>query len=408
MPFSLFDFFFWFFAGPAVLATLIGVKTGRKYQEYVEISLLAEQDPEEENAELYRPPVTLILPVKGVDHDLAANLRSLAEQDYPDYELLITCRSEDDPAVQTARVTLGDRFRLIVAGPPPEGTGEKINNLLAAVASARPESEVLVFADSDGQVTAGWLTALIEPLADEELGAASGFRWYFPEDGGFWPLMRSVWDSTVANLLGAKDSSNFAWGGAMAIRRSVFNEAEVANYWRGTVSDDYRLTKAVKDAGKGIRYLPNAMVATPGSCTRAEFLKWAERQLVITKVYNKSGWIAGFVAHVMYCGAMLMAAAALLRGDPLGLGVLLVILIPGMAKGAMRSYAGRLMFPEREAWFDQHGWAYFWLTPLATWIWLYLFVQSARTRTIRWRGYEYELVSADATRVKSAEPLEHT
>ena len=146
----------------------------------------------------YHPPATVIVPVKGVDHDLARNLSSLSNQDYPDYELIIVARSETDDGLLAARTVLGAGARTVVAGEPLEGTGEKVSNLIAAVARARPQSEVLVFADSDGQMQSGWLRNLVNGLRDEEIGAATGFRWYFPEEGGFWPLLRSAWDSTIA------------------------------------------------------------------------------------------------------------------------------------------------------------------------------------------------------------------
>lgn len=391
---------FWLFVTPAALASFLAVHSGRKYQEYIEGELLGEPDPD---APIFDGPVSLILPVRGADHDLAANLRSLAEQDHPDYELILVSRRADDPAVQTARLTLGDRFRLVVAGPPPADTGEKVHNLLRAVQAARPESEAFAFADSDGQVTPGWLRTLVAPLAEEGVGAVTGFRWYFPEDGGFWPLLRSAWNSTVAGMM-RPDLKNFAWGGGMAVRRQTFQQARVADYWSGAVSDDYRLMHAVNDAGLGIRFVPGAMVATSGACTSREFLDWTVRQLTITKAYRKSIWMAGFVAHIIYCGAMLFSLALALSGNPLGLGGLVVSVLPGMAKGAMRGYAGRLMFPEREEWFDRFGRIYFWMTPLATWVWLYAFVRSALTRTIRWRDYVYELVSPECTRLLRGPP----
>ncbi len=381
---------------PAALAALLSVKSGRSFLEHVEAEIKGEPDPDEQP---YHPPATLILPVKGLDHDLARNLRSLAEQDYPDSELLIVAREEDDPAIATVRMTLAERARIVFAGAPPEGTGEKVGNLLAAVAAARPESEVFAFADSDGQVAPGWMRKLIQPLGNESVGASTGFRWYFPEEGGFWSLLRSAWDATIVGQLGENERRNFAWGGGMAIRRETFEAARVAEYWRGTVSDDYRLTQAINDAGRGIRFTPGAMVATTGSCSRDEFLAWAARQLVITKVYRKNIWIAGFVAHVVYCGAMVASVALALSGNLLGLGGFVVTVLPGMGKGGTRGYAGALMFPEREAWFERFSWIYFWFTPLATWVWLYAFVASAITRRIRWRGYEYELVSSTSTRV---------
>jgi cellulose synthase/poly-beta-1,6-N-acetylglucosamine synthase-like glycosyltransferase len=389
----LFEVAFWIFVGPAVLAAALSVRSGRKYQEYVETELLAERDPDEAP---YTPFVTLIIPVRGADHDLAANLRSFAQQDYPDYELIVTCLSAGDDAVRVARMTIADKLKLVIAGPPPEGTGEKVHNLRQAVAQA--SGEVLAFADSDAQVSESWLRALVAPLAGEQVGVSTGFRWYFPENGGFWPLMRSAWDSTIAGTM-RPDGKNFAWGGSMALRRATFDTAKVAEYWQGAVSDDYRLTHAMEDAGLEIRYAPGAMAATTGACSREEFLSWAVRQMKITRVYRSKLWIAGLIAHVVYCGAMVLSLAAAAMGDPIGVGALIVTTVPGMAKGASRGYCGRLMFPEREDWFDRYGWIYFWLTPAATWIWLYAFLGSAGSKTIRWRGYLYEMVSRTETRV---------
>ena len=397
---------FWLFVVPAGAAALLSIRTGRRYLEYVEGELRPpEPDPsgEEEGAEEapveYLPPVSLILPVKGLDNGLAQNIKSLAEQDYPDFELLIVSRDANDPAVQAVRTVLGDRARFAVAGEPQEGTGEKVHNLAVAVDEARPESEVLAFADSDGQVSPGWLRALVAPLADESLGAATGFRWHFPAAGGFWSLLRSVWDSTIAGNMSPSDS-NFAWGGATAIRRATFDKAKVRDFWQGTVSDDYRLSAAMNAAELGIRFVPGAMVATTGDCGGGDFLRWATRQLIITKAYRRNLWLAGFVAHVFYFGAMLLSVLMIIFGEaPWGLGGLVLTVVPGMGKGAMRGSVAYSMFPEREEWLDRFGWAYFWMVPVATWTWLYVFVASALTRRIEWRGYIYELVSAEKTRV---------
>lgn len=394
------DILFGVFAVPAVLAAIVAIKTGQAYLRYVEgrMADLAEPDPDP-----YTPRAALILPVKGIDHDFAANLRSLGAQDYPDYELIVACRNESDPAVAAARMTLGENFRLVVSGDPPPDTGEKVHNLIAAVKAARGESEVFVFADSDGQVRADWLRRLVAPLEEEALGATTAFRWYFPEEGGFWPLLRSVWDSVFAGHMSAKDK-NFAWGGGMAIHREAFESARVADFWRGTVSDDYRLSAALNAAGRGIRFIPEAMVATTGQCSAREFADWATRQLIITKVYSFKLWLTAFIGHFVYCGAMLLSLVQLASGNLLGLGVLVVVLVSGMAKGGMRGYAAALMFPDREDWLAANSWAYFWMTPIATWVWLYGFFRSSLTRRIEWRGNVYELVGKDRTALLHSAP----
>ena len=384
------------FVAPAALLALFSMRSGRDLLDHVEVEIKGEPDPDELE---YRPPATLILPVRGVDFGLAQNLRSLADQSYPDYEFIVVARDEGDPALALARLTLGDRARYVAAGSPPADRGEKIHNLLAAVAAARPESEVFVFADSDGQVTADWMSNLIQPLGDEQVGASTGFRWYFPEEGGFWSLLRSAWDSTIVGRLSADDSKNFAWGGATAIRRETFDATRVAEYWQSSISDDYRLAQAVHDANLGVRFAPAAMVGAAGECTREEFLDWATRQMTITKVYNRRLWMVGLIAHIIYCGAMVTSVLTLLTGDLLGLGGLVVVLVPGMAQGATRGHVGALMFPDRQEWFDRHGSIYFWMTPLATWVWLYAFLASAMTNRIVWRDYQYELIAPDRTRL---------
>ena len=385
------EFLFWFFVIPATLATFWSIRTGRRYLEHVQSSL-------QDTPGSYHPPATLIVPVKGLEHDLSQNLLTLAEQDYPDYEFILVSRSESDRGLRSAQAVLGGRARVVVAGDPPDGQGEKVHNLLVAVDEARASSEVFVFADSDGQVSSTWLRSLVAPLEDHSLGATTGFRWYFPEDGGFWPLLRSVWNSTVAGNMSSNDK-NFAWGGATGIRREVFEQAELRKFWQGAVSDDYRLSSALNAAKLGICFVPGGMVASTGGCSGEEFLQWATRQLIITRVYRRGLWWAGFLSHVVYCGAMLISLLMVIAGNPLGLAGLVVTIIPGMGKGAMRCYAARLMFPDREDWLDRFGWAFFWFVPIATWAWLYIFVRSAITRKIEWRGNVYELVSADKTRL---------
>jgi len=153
-----------------MLAGLDSLRAGRRQLRTVAAEL-ASPPPN------WTPPVTLIVPLKGLEPGLAENLQSLAEQDYPDYELIVAVHAADDPAVDLVNA----KARLVVAGPGRTGTGEKINNLLAAVAVARPASEVLAFADSDGRVTRGWLRGLVAPLRDPAVGAATGYRWYQTE-----------------------------------------------------------------------------------------------------------------------------------------------------------------------------------------------------------------------------------
>jgi len=384
---------FWLLSTLAVAFGAQSLRLGRRHLRAVAAGMKAQPNA-------WAPPVTLIVPVKGREPGLGENLRSLLDQDYPDYEVLVAAREGRDPALAELPAAPGRAVRVITAGEEPADTGEKIRNLLAAVAQARPASQVLAFADSDGRVERDWLRALVSPLADPAVGAATGYRWYFPEQGGFWPLMRSVWNSTIAGTFGT-GAAPFAWGGAMALRHETFVAARVAQFWRGAVSDDYRLSQAVRQAGLRIQYVPRAMVASSGQGGAAEFFSWARRQMIITRVYAPRLWWMGFAAHWIYCGAMAAGAAVLAEGKWWALPVLLAGVLPGMWRGTWRGRAARILFPGRAAWLDRHRGIYCWLALPTTWIWLAVFAASSWRRRIRWRHRVYELRGPSQTRVLS-------
>jgi len=332
------------------------------------------------------PPASVIVPVKGAGEGLAGNLASLAALDYPEYELIVVSRRPED--IPAGVIPSG--ARVITAGDGPPGAGEKVNNLMAAVREARPQSELLAFADSDGRVQPGWLKALVRGLEDENAGAATGYRWHLPEPAGSWPLLRSVWNAVIAGGFGP-GRNRFAWGGAMAIRREAFKRLGVAERWRGSLSDDYALSAAVRDAGMEIVYAPGALVISGDHTSPREFLAWIRRQMVITRIYRPGLWSLGLVAHLVYCGAMLASAYLALHGNLTGLYTLIAQLGLGSWKGANRLRVARLSLPESAGWFRRHGWVHIWWVPLGTWIWLYSFLASALTSTIEWRGNRYRL-----------------
>ena len=252
-------FLYWFFAGPALLLAAVSLRGERKRADYV-AQRLAER-PED------LPPATVIVPVKGYDEGLRENLAALAALDYPDYELIVTAQSAGDiPAG-----VLPARVRVVLSHGADSGASEKIQNLMAAVRAARKRTQVLAFADSDGRVTAGWLRALVAPLAEPGVGASTGYRWFLPDPPDFWSLLRGVWDAVAVGMLGAGDN-RFAWGGAMAIRKELFFEARVPEFWQGALSDDLTLSEAVHAAGLTIAYAPGALTAVRGAHHGQQFL----------------------------------------------------------------------------------------------------------------------------------------
>src|SRR6185503_11846517 len=147
------------------------------------------------------------------------------------------------------------------------------------------QSEVIVFVDTDARPATDWLQHLVAPLADPRVGAASGYRWFIPVRGGFSSHLRSVWNASIASALGRNVHKNFCWGGSTAIRRSLFAELDVVNRWKGTVSDDFTITRTLQEAKFPIHFVPACLVPSLGDCNVRELLEFTNRQLKITRVY---------------------------------------------------------------------------------------------------------------------------
>jgi ceramide glucosyltransferase len=372
-------FWYWLFVAPALLLALLSLRGERKRADYVAARLAAPPDDS-------LPPATVIVPVKGQDDGLRENLAALAALDYPDYELIVAAHSAADipPGV------LPDRVRIVLAHGGDPNTGEKVQNLQAAVRAARRHSKILAFADSDGRAPSGLLRALAAPLSEEGVGASTGFRWFTPEPPTFWTLMRSVWDAVIAGRLGPGDNP-FAWGGAMAIRKAVFDEARVAEFWKNTISDDYALAAAVHAAGLSIAYAPGALVPSYEHTTGLRFLAWIRRQMTITRRYSPRLWWTALIAHIFYCGGMAASLIASIKGNRLAEWALIAQLSPGMLKGMNRATLARAALPECERWFRRHQWVHAMWIPIATWLWLAGLIASAFGKTVEWRGRKYSL-----------------
>jgi ceramide glucosyltransferase len=375
-------FWFWFFTGPALALAFLSLRGERKRAAYV-AGRLSQQ------AAGTLPPATVIVPVKGDDSGLRENLAALDSQDYPDYELIIAAHSAADipPGVLPARATI------MLTHAAAGDTGEKVLNLRTAIGFARKTSQIFAFADSDGRVSRTWLRALAAPLADENVGASTGYRWHAPEPPDFWSLVRSVWDAVIAGTFGP-GSNAFAWGGSMAIRRSTFFGARVPDFWKNTVSDDYALSAAVRRAGLKIVFAPGAMAVSTGRTTGRAFLAWARRQMLITRFYRPWLWWKALLAHIFYCGGMAACVIAAIHGSRGAEWALIAQLSPGMLKGSNRATLAKAELPEHSAWFERHAWVHAIWVPLATWIWLITLAASAIGNRIEWRGNRYTLSKA--------------
>lgn len=397
---------FFVFAALLTIQSLASLRDGFRFLRFVRASRRRERGN-------FSPPAAVVIPIKGIDPEIESNLSKYFAQDYPQYELVFAVASEKDPAHAYLSSRLKDpendqpqqnpKAALVVAGYS-EARGEKVNNLLAGLSAVGAESEVLVFADADARPAPDWLRTLVAPLADPAVTVSSGFRWYLPGPG-FVSRLRAAWDTSVATLLGDHDH-NFAWGGSMAIRAAEFKRLQIAErYWACTASDDYALTRAVREAGGKIRFEPRCLLASHEDSTFRNFFRWSNRQIIITRVYAARLWRLGLAAHLLYGGTILFGLVLALM-PPIHLphrlviaGILAGILALGLAKGRIRTVVAREIFPDEREALDRYGSCYWRLALLVPWVMLLNFIIAGFTRRIEWSGTHYELLSRDEMRV---------
>src|SRR5688572_682702 len=341
----------------------------------------------------FRPFVSVIAPTRGFEPGFAENVQPLMQQDYPAYEVLFVFDDPQDPSLEIARQL---NVKTVISGPA-KNRGQKVHNLIAAVDEIDPRCEVIVFVDTDARPNTDWLRQLVAPLADETLGASTGYRWFVPERGGLASRLRSVWNASIASALGENREKNFCWGGSTAIRRATFERLNVVDHWTGTVSDDFTMTRVLKEAKLPIHFTPNCLVPSVGDCDFRELLAFTTRQIKITRVYASHLWLPLMLGSGLFC-TVFFSGFGLLIFDRRVAVVLTILFLLGAAKSFIRWRAinGSKL--------DRDLWAHVFLWTFASLLYFYNTIVAGFSRRIKWRGITYELKSPSEAVIISREP----
>jgi len=354
----------------------------------------------------YAPRTAVICPCKGIEPGLERNLVSLCEFDHQNYEVFFVLASESDPAhsiVKRVAATSRAKAHVVIAGPP-ENCSEKVNNLRVAVEQLPEEFEVLAFADSDGRPGKSWLHRLVAPLADSRIGATTTMRWFVPNDNGLPTALLAAWNASVVTMLGAHNR-NFCWGGGTAIRRTIYEQIGMPEAWQTSFSDDYSLTTMIERSRRQIVFLPECLTPSYVQTDFAGLLEFTDRQMRITRVYRANLWATAFATHFLYCLTLLVglyvALSLTFESRPaFQITTLLVLpLLLAAIRGALRVIGVTEALPVLRPQIMSQSWIYILLAMIVPFLYLVNFFSSLMGRKLRWRGIEYELISAEQTRV---------
>ncbi|KAK9474112.1 glycosyl transferase family 21-domain-containing protein [Dipodascopsis tothii] len=112
------------------------------------------------------PGVTILRPLKGMDTEFEACIRSAFAQDYPTFEICFCVDSADDPAIAVVERLMkeyADVPSRLFVGAEKHGVNPKVNNLSRAYAEAA--HDIVWVLDSNVYVTPGALGRSVEALA---------------------------------------------------------------------------------------------------------------------------------------------------------------------------------------------------------------------------------------------------
>src|SRR6202040_1932019 len=208
----------------------------------------------------FAPPISILKPVRGVDHGAYENFASFCRLDYPEYELVFAMADPHDPVIPVIEKLQRDfpgRSIRFVTDVPRVGENDKVNSLCRLVKEAR--YDLLVMTDSDVRVERDYLREVVAPFADAGVGAVTSF--YRCAGGGtiaadldmLGMSMDSVPSALVARRLEGK--VQFAFGWTMATTKERLAEIGGWEAMANHHSDDFELGNRIAAAGHRVELM---------------------------------------------------------------------------------------------------------------------------------------------------------
>jgi cellulose synthase/poly-beta-1,6-N-acetylglucosamine synthase-like glycosyltransferase len=111
----------------------------------------------------FTPRVALIMPCKGAEPGLEANIEAVLKQDYRNCLTIIVTDSTQDPAYTIAASVLARHSHVnaqIHTSQPSNLASGKVAALLTALSKTMGQVEVYAFVGSDALIPPNWLTEL--------------------------------------------------------------------------------------------------------------------------------------------------------------------------------------------------------------------------------------------------------
>lgn len=325
------------------------------------------------------PGVSMLKPLKGLEDDLEANLRSFFEQDYPGPREIVFATSEpEDPALALARTLASDYPDVpvqFVVSDPDFGLNPKVANLAGALAAA--QYDLIHQSDANVRARSGYLRQIVAEMRAQDASILTSVVVGTGEKtpgAAMENLQLSAFIAPAMCL--ALKAVNIACvcGKSMLLYRSELEE-ELGGLGsvRNVLCEDFVLGERYKALGKKVLLSPTTIENVNRHCGTDRFVERHSRWLKMRVTLHLGGFFADLVSNPV----ALAALAAVVSG--LDATISLAALGVVLAKVAIDQLAVRTTR-------EPMALRYALLGPAKDLMLLPLWINAIFSRTVVWRG----------------------
>ena len=333
------------------------------------------------------PGVTILKPLHGAEPGLIDNLASFCVQDYPGpVQIVLGVQDANDAAVavverprsvQTAR----DIDRVVDA--KVHGSNRKVCNLVNM--APRIRHDVVIIADSDMRVDAGYLSRVIAALQRPGIDAVTCL-YVGVAVTGIWARLSVLainahfLPSVVLGL--ALGRARPCFGSTLALRVATLDAIGGFEPFVDRLDDDYAVGEALRAHGYRIAIPPFALAHMCAPTSAGELWRQELRWGRTIRSIDPAGYAGSIVAHPLPLALIAIA---------LGAGSTALLPAAGIAVAAIACRMVLLRQVERA--YDLPPQPY-WLVPARDLLSFALFVLSFLGRDVHWKGRRYRAVAS--------------
>ena len=252
----------------------------------------------------YTPKAAIIAPHYGWDADTEAHVKGLLHQDYAGaYEVFFVTHQKADSGHDVSYPHLCEiaephpNIHVLLAPNIVENNlprSQKVQNLLTAIEKLPDDIEVIAFVDADVAIRENWLTLLVNPLQEPDIGTTVGGRFYFPQTWNIASLAESIWVNFQMSVQG-DHRYTMVWGGSNAFRREMLEKAQILQRWNEATIEDLNTTLAMRDVKQKVHFVPDCVAVTrTANRTWHQIFEFTNRQVIMT--FHMGLWAQWFAS----------------------------------------------------------------------------------------------------------------